>query len=90
MRSPDEIFGDEFHVRTVLFEEGEWCIYQRDASGCVYNYIIHRCDKVVFALDGEGYWRCGEVISGETTGHGCGEEAPDSIKTLYILHRWDR
>ncbi len=99
MRTLDEIFtnGVGDGKRTILFEDGLWCLYNKEAER---SYIIHRCDTARFALDadrvlweyaGDG-WCCGgtaDWVIGDR-GHGCGEEVPESVKTLYILHRWDR
>ena len=85
MRHPDEIFGHSDGSRRILFEDGLWCIYTKSEH---MTYVIHRCAEVQYALDNDGPWECGSSIRG--TEAGCGETAPDSIKTLYILHRWDR
>ncbi len=96
MRTLNEIFtnvlGDR--KRTILFEDGLWCLYNKEAERL---YIIHRCDTARFALDAEnaddgaGYgWCCGGEDNWSIGDHGCGEEVPESVKTLYILHRWDR
>ncbi len=91
MRDIDRIFGHSLGRRRILFEEGLWCIYEKGSEGC---YVIHRCIYVKFALDNEltpdqTDWRCGITIHQEGS-HGCGEEAPDSVKTLFLIHRWKR
>ena len=96
MRTLDEIFtnglGDR--KRTILFEDGWWWLYNK---GGERSYIIHRCDTARFALDAEkaddgaGYGGCCCNTTDWSIGdNGCGEEVPDSVKTLYIIHRWKR
>ncbi len=71
--------------REILFEEGEWCIYRRPKYGWqpadtnYMHYIIHRCAEACNAIDAEEHYKCE-----------CGETAPDSIKTLFIIQTWDR
>lgn len=88
MRDLDEIFGGEIGVRRILFEDGLWCIYTKWEDTI---YVIHRCASVRLALDQEGPWECGSTQGSKGKAlYGCGETAPDSIKTLYTIHRWDR
>jgi hypothetical protein len=90
MRDVDEIFGHGNGQRRIVFEEGLWCIYEKNGdTGDVY--AIHRCEKVGYALDQGGAWECGVTEAyPEESRYGCGETAPDSIKTLYTIHRWKR
>jgi hypothetical protein len=88
MRNVDEIFGHSYGKRRILFEDGLWCIYEKNDEGV---YVIHRCDKTSYSLDRDGPWECGSSEDyPEENRYGCGETAPDCIKTLCILHRWDR
>ena len=56
MRTLDEIFGHGVRQRRILFEEGLWCIYEKNDD---LIYVIHRCDRVSYALDQGGAWECG-------------------------------
>ncbi len=77
MRSLESIFGDEIEYhRTVLFEDGEWCIYRRNNDRC---YIIHRCVDVDKAND-----------PGDVTCGACGEMVPVALKGLFMLNEWER
>jgi hypothetical protein len=86
MRSIEDIFDHEPNKtvnREVLFEDDEWCIYRRPPYSWVRDtnhrsYVLHRCAKAQFACDNDGTFTCE-----------CGEVAPDSIKTLFILQTWD-
>jgi len=83
MMTLEAIFGSAVK-RYILFEDDLWCIYRRSnafvkrpvADQTVF--IVHRCKKGIGALS-DGHWRCM-----------CGKEAPASIKTLFILHQWDK
>ena len=84
MRKLTDIFKSMGSKREILFEDGEWCIYRKLGGLDDGEHIVHRCDMVHEACKEETF------VCGNRRGAGCGEEAPDSIKTLYILHRWDR
>jgi len=85
MRTLEDIFGTRVK-RDILFEDGLWCIYRRDMTGAQRRrrvldrgvFIAHRCSKSVGAPY-PGKYTCT-----------CQTEAPDSIRTLYTLHQWDR
>ena len=90
MRSLDAIFNHGNGTRTIVFEEGKWCIYRKADDK---EYVIHRCSRVIYAIDddGESGWICGSNGAARIDQPtGCGEKMPDSIKTLYILYRWNR
>lgn len=85
----EEIFTEIPAKRTILFEEGLWCIYKRQDRGLPDDsFAIHRCSSNVRALNHD-WWICGNEDH-RSYSVGCGEEAPDSIKTLLILYRWER
>ncbi len=95
MRSLDDIFTHGEGKRRLLFEDGLWCIYEKTRDdGDKTVYVLHRCEAAEFSLDSEGPWECGATradswVAGEVNS-GCGETAPDSIKTLATIHRWER
>ncbi len=74
MRSLEDIFG--FHERTILFEDGKWCIYRKEMDRC---YIIHRCANIKKAENTQN-----------TTCHCCGTEMPEELRGLFALNEWER
>ncbi len=91
MRSLDTIFkhiGPNLY-RTILFEDGKWCLYKRKDDPS--PMIVHRCSKAKYALANAGeddlMWKCG---SGQQAESGCGEEAPEKLKGLWRLYTWER
>ena len=84
MRTLNDIFEAFGYEREVLFEDGEWCIYRKLGGRDKGEHVVHRCGDVSEACIA-GQFVCGNLRNG-----GCGEEAPDSIKTLAILQAWDR
>jgi hypothetical protein len=84
----DDILGHGRGQRRIVFEDGLWCIYEK-RDGDIY--ALHRCETASYALNQDGVWECGvSEAHPEEAGYGCGETAPDSIKTLCIIYRWDR
>ena len=68
MRSLEDIFVtfSAPHVRTVLFEEGLWCIYCRENDKC---YIIHRCEQADRAQDLHiPACKCGKIMPDKLLG----------------------
>lgn len=74
MRSLKSIFSGG--NRTVLFQEGKWCIYRRERDKC---YIIHRCAMANKSLSHDGS-KC----------HACGAVLPKALQGLFFLHEWKR
>ena len=74
MRRLDDIFDDM--QRTILFEDGKWCIYRRETDRC---YIIHRCAKVNKAENPTN-----------TTCSACWDVMPVPLKGLFMLNEWER
>ena len=75
MRSLDNIYANSQPAkRTLLLEDGEWCIYRREQDRC---YMIHRCNIVKRAQ-----------TPTDSSCHGCGDAVPVALRGLFILNEW--
>ncbi len=102
----DKIFGSlPAHKRTIIFEEGSWCIYRRESNDDKVKKwgdigetnILHDCSKEyqeegrnLDRLHTGGLVTAPQLKLGNSKCDRCDKIPPDHIQAMYLMLEWDR